>query len=347
MVRFLPPQLARLVTLGLQARIHQDGLAPAAVDAGASRALGVAPADPFAVAGGPTGYRVSSHAAAKGMPPKKMEYKYKVRTAEDDPVPPAEALQQLIDGNERFVTGTAEMNWSPKNLEALAEYGQLPMASIVGCADSRAPVDLLFDMKPGDLFVLRNAGNTLSNAEGSFVGSLEFSVNALGVKLIVFLGHTQCGAIKGATARTLATKGGSPVAQKALLDRLLVGLSPVVEQAWQDLGGEATEEEIATAAVEVNVMAGIQKLVEFSDSIRAKVKTGEVQVHGAVFDIETGKVKFLGEHPNLAQIIAAASKDDDKASAKEEAKEEASEKEDKASKKEDKASKKKDTKSKK
>mmetsp|Transcript_67362 Transcript_67362/g.195073 ORF Transcript_67362/g.195073 Transcript_67362/m.195073 type:complete len:347 (+) Transcript_67362:66-1106(+) len=346
MVRFLPPQLSRLLTIALQAGVHKDGLAPSAVgapSAGASWALAAVPDNPLAM-GGP--YRAPLRRAGR-LPPKR--YTFGVRTAQDDAVPADEALQKLIDGNKRFLAGKAETwrNVSTARLKALAAFGQKPMAAVVGCADSRAPVELLFDAPPGEIFVLRNAGNTLSNAEGSFVGSLEFSVNALGVKLIVFLGHTQCGAIKGATARTLATKGGSPVAQKALLDRLLVGLSPVVEQAWQDLGGEATEEEIATAAVEVNVMAGIQKLVEFSDSIRAKVKTGEVQVHGAVFDIETGKVKFLGEHPNLAQIIAAASKDDDKASAKEEAKEEASEKEDKASKKEDKASKKKDTKSKK
>mmetsp|Transcript_67370 Transcript_67370/g.195099 ORF Transcript_67370/g.195099 Transcript_67370/m.195099 type:complete len:316 (+) Transcript_67370:75-1022(+) len=308
MVRFLPPQLARLVTLGLQARIHQDGLAPAAVDAGASRALGVAPADPFAVAGGPTGYRVSSRSATAGqMPPKK--YQYGVRTAEDERVPAGEALQRLVDGNKRFVSGTAETfkDWSPKNLEALAAYGQNPMASIIGCADSRAPVELLFDAQPGDLFVCRNAGNTLSNAEGSLVGSLEFSVNALGVKLVVFLGHTQCGAIKGATAKYLDSlqRQGDDSPQN-ILDSLLTGLSPVVAQAELDLGDKATPETIASEAVEVNVFAGIEKLLLYSESIREKVKRGEVQVHGAVFDIATGEVKFLGQHPRLPLILGFA-----------------------------------------
>jgi len=309
MVRFLPPQLARLVTLGLQARIHQDGLAPSAVgipNGGASQALGVAPADPLSVAGGPTGYRVSSRGAGK-MPAKPAKnYAYGVRTAEDDPVPPAEALESLVEGNKRFVSGKAETwkEWSPGNLERLATYGQNPMASIVGCADSRAPVEILFDAQPGDLFVLRNAGNTLTNAEGSLVGSLEFSVNALGVKLIVFLGHTQCGAIKGATAKLLESqKNPDDSSPQGILDNLLAGLSPVVAQAQLDLGEKASPETIASEAVEVNVFAGMQKLLLYSESIREKVKSGEVELHGAVFDIATGEVKFLGQHPRLPLIL--------------------------------------------
>jgi len=310
MVRFLPPQLARLVTLGLQARVHQEGLAPAAVgfpNAGASQALGLTPADPLAVAGGPTGYRVSSRAATQ-MPLKK--YTYGVRTAQDDRVPAPEALQQLMEGNKRFVAGTAETwkNWSATNLEALATYGQAPMASVVGCADSRAPVELLFDAAPGDIFVCRNAGNTLSNAEGSIVGSLEFSINALGVNLVVFLGHTQCGAIKGATAKYLESlKQKGETVPQGILDSLLVGLSPVVAQAELELGEEANPDTIASKAVEVNVFAGIEKLLLYSESIREKVKTGDVQIHGAVFDIATGEVKFLGQHPRLPLILGMSS----------------------------------------
>jgi len=335
MVRFLPPQLARLMTLALQARVHQDGLAPATMGApavGAARAVGAMPADPFGVAGGPTGYRATSFAAASDasdasdaveerprgirrflnrmrrskMPAKR--YSTNFRTAKDASVPPEEALKNLIAGNKRFVAGTADM-WkngsSVDDLAAMAALGQSPFASVVGCADSRAPVEILFDARPGDLFVLRNAGNTLTNAEGSLVGSLEFSVGALGVKFILFLGHTQCGAIKGATARTLdAQANPENAAPQGVLDRLLVGLSPVVEQAQLDLGANATAEAIANAAVEVNVFAGMQKLLLYSEPIREKVRTGEVEVHGAVFDIKTGEVKFLGQHPKLPTILA-------------------------------------------
>ena len=90
--------------------------------------------------------------------------------------------------------------------EALATKGQAPHTAIVGCADSRCPLETLFDALPGDLFVLRNAGNTCTHAEGSILGSLEFCTGALNTKLIFVLGHTNCGAIKGATAAYFAAK---------------------------------------------------------------------------------------------------------------------------------------------
>mmetsp|Transcript_116167 Transcript_116167/g.227867 ORF Transcript_116167/g.227867 Transcript_116167/m.227867 type:complete len:314 (-) Transcript_116167:214-1155(-) len=307
MVRFLPPQLSRLLTIALQAGVHKDGLAPSAVgapSAGASWALAAVPDNPLAM-GGP--YRAPLRRAGR-LPPKR--YTFGVRTAQDDAVPADEALQKLIDGNKRFLAGKAETwrNVSTARLKALAAFGQKPMAAVVGCADSRAPVELLFDAPPGEIFVLRNAGNTLSNAEGSVAGSLEFSVNSLGVKLVLFLGHTNCGAIKGATETFLeAQQRKAGVRPQALLDSLLVGLSPIVEQAKLDLGGNATAEAIAAEAVEVNVFAGMQKLLLYSESIREKVKTGEVQLHGAVFDIATGEVKFLGQHPRLPLILGMSS----------------------------------------
>ena len=90
--------------------------------------------------------------------------------------------------------------------EALATKGQAPHTAIVGCADSRCPLETLFDALPGDLFVLRNAGNTCTHAEGSILGSLEFCTGVLNTKLIFVLGHTNCGAIKGATAAYFAAK---------------------------------------------------------------------------------------------------------------------------------------------
>merc|ERR1712100_277457 len=89
------------------------------------------------------------------------------------------------------VTSTARIS--------LADDGQSPMAAIIGCADSRVPIEIVFDAQPGDLFVLRNAGNTCMCAEGSIVGSAEYCIGHLHTPLIVVLGHTKCGALAGAT----------------------------------------------------------------------------------------------------------------------------------------------------
>ena len=115
------------------------------------------------------------------------------------------ALQTLKAGNERFVVGAPAAGKVHHSMrEALATKGQAPHTAIVGCADSRCPLETLFDALPGDLFVLRNAGNTCTHAEGSILGSLEFCTGALNTQLIFVLGHTNCGAIKGATAAYFA-----------------------------------------------------------------------------------------------------------------------------------------------
>jgi len=239
------------------------------------------------------------------------DYTHGVRTQHDGSTPPDRALAKLREGNERFTTGRAEKtkNFKAEHREALATHGQLPMAAILGCADSRAPIEIVFDVQPGDLFVLRNAGNTLSHAEGSVVGSLEYCVGPLKAKLIVVLGHTKCGAMMGATKTMLDAQQaaqGAAAPGKSALEKLLAGLGPVTEQAQYELnanGGSATAEEIAAHVVKVNVLAGMERLLIYSEPIREKVRSGEVQLHGAVYDITTGKVEFLGQHPRLPLIL--------------------------------------------
>merc|ERR1712232_809732 len=122
-----------------------------------------------------------------------------------------EALEMLKDGNVRYVEGRPfERSFDADSREALAQYGQNPFATIIGCADSRCPLEILFDAVPGDLFVLRNAGNTVEHAEGSIVGSVEYSVGHLHTNLVLVLGHTRCGAIAGATSTALSAKGKRP-----------------------------------------------------------------------------------------------------------------------------------------
>jgi carbonic anhydrase len=233
-----------------------------------------------------------------------------VRTACDEPVLASRAIEKLQAGNLRFVQGDV----APKKVgdmvrQALATYGQLPMAAVIGCADSRCPIETLFDTQPGDLFVLRNAGNTITHAEGSMVGSLEFAVGPLKTNLVLVLGHTKCGAIAGATQCAMANASeGKPSeggGRKSTLETLLEGLGPVAMQAKGELQAGASVEEIAAHAVKVNVFHTIEKLLTYSEPLRSKVSEGKVEVHGAIYDIVTGKVKFLGQSPRLALLLGS------------------------------------------
>ena len=133
-----------------------------------------------------------------------------IRTTTDGPLPSKEALKLLKEGNARFTSGAAiSGKITPGMRKALVNEGQAPHTAIIGCADSRAPLETVFDAMPGDIFVLRNAGNTCTHAEGSMVGSLEFCLGALKTKMVLVLGHTACGAIKGATSTYLQSKTGN------------------------------------------------------------------------------------------------------------------------------------------
>merc|ERR1712187_544945 len=168
-----------------------------------------------------------------------------VRTQADASVPAGEALEMLKEGNLRYVEGRPlERNFHADARQALAQHGQNPFATVIGCADSRCPIEILFDVQPGDIFVLRNAGNTCTHAEGSLVGSVEYSVGHLHTNLVLVLGHTKCGAIAGATSVAMSQnektadsendqKGSNGSAGS--LTNLLQGLAPVAKMAAAEL----------------------------------------------------------------------------------------------------------------
>jgi len=228
-----------------------------------------------------------------------------IRTQADAPVPAEKALQKLKDGNARYVEGKPlERRFDANYRRALAQHGQLPFATILGCADSRCPIEILFDVQPGDIFVLRNAGNTCTHAEGSMVGSMEYSVGHLHTNLVIVLGHTKCGAIVGATGVALSKKEKpESVKEQSTLEKLLGGLGPVALQAAAELPSGASTEEVAAHAIKVNVFHTIEKLLTYSKPLREKVRQGEVVVQGAIYDIVSGKVDFLGLSPRQALIL--------------------------------------------
>ncbi|CAE8679469.1 unnamed protein product [Polarella glacialis] len=262
---------------------------------------------------------------SEGFGPSKLG----VRTTVDEPLSASQAVEVLQAGNRRFVQGDVKAGGlGPDKRRALASHGQRPVATVIGCADSRCPVEQLFDARPGDIFVLRNAGNTCTHAEGSMVGSVEYSVLNLETKMILVLGHTGCGAVMAATKlfmerhieatcqkdaqkstdqSTEASESEQPpqpgsCKSRSTLLGLLDALVPVAEQACVELGGGSTEE-IAAHAVKVNVWRTINFLLSYSLIIREKVASGEVELQGAIYDMSSGAVEFLGQSPKQAQLL--------------------------------------------
>ncbi|CAE7676690.1 mtcA2 [Symbiodinium pilosum] len=234
-----------------------------------------------------------------------------IRTALDGPTKPETALQLLREGNQRFAVGAPiSGKLSSQMRKALVKDGQAPHSAIIGCADSRAPLETVFDAMPGDIFVLRNAGNTCTHAEGSIMGSLEFSIGALNTQLILVLGHTSCGAILGAAKAFLQSKTAVKTKVNKALDALLDGLSVVISQAAEELGSNANEDNIVSHAVKLNVFHTIEFLLQKSDLVRQKIADGELEIQGGIYDLESGRVEFLGRHPLHATFMAEISGDD-------------------------------------
>lgn len=196
-----------------------------------------------------------------------------------DPASPApeEALERLIAGNRRFREGVRTSNGSAWGLE-LATIAQRPFAIVLGCSDSRTPVEILFDQGFGDLFVVRIAGNVVAP---SVVGSIEFAASQFGTRLVVVMGHTRCGAVS-ATVHALET-GSGPESKniRSITDRI----APHVQGALHSSRPDRIRE-----AVRANVAASADHLRHGSRILEELVLAGRVAVVGAEYEIETGAV---------------------------------------------------------
>jgi carbonic anhydrase len=215
-------------------------------------------------------------------------------------VRPAEAISRLKEGNGRYTSGNPQhphesseertymATNSYENLgmnaaevakrRAELTKSQHPFAVIVGCADSRVPPEIVFDQGLGDLFVLRMAGNVIDDHS---LGSVEYAVDHLAVRLIVVLGHQRCGAVKAAK-ETIAAKTEAP----AHIQSLVTAIQPAVE---------ATANGDLEATVEANVKNVVQALRSSTPVLKAKVDAGELKVVGAYYNLDSGSVAFLDE----------------------------------------------------
>jgi carbonic anhydrase len=189
---------------------------------------------------------------------------------------PDQAIAALLEGNRRFLSGAVPPAAPDPARRATLAAGQAPFAAILGCADSRAAPELLFNAGLGELFVVRNAGNIADNGA---IGSLEFAIGSLGVPLIVVLGHQRCGAASAAVAMAQN--------ELALPRHLRDMLLPILPSALAAIraGGDTTD-----GAVRGNIARNIARLTDDSPSIQAAVAGGRVRVVGAYYELAEERV---------------------------------------------------------
>ena len=194
-------------------------------------------------------------------------------------IPPAEALKRLQEGNARYVANTSTNKDFSAGRAARAQ-AQYPFASIVSCADSRVAPELLFDQGPGELFVVRVAGNFVSEYG---LASLEYGAIVLGSPLILVLGHSSCGAVQSAIK---AVQEGTvfPGHLPGLMDQLEPAVKAAIAKNPPDLLNEAIAE---------NVRLNVEYLKTAKPVIADLVAAGKVAIAGAVYDIATGKVSAV------------------------------------------------------
>jgi carbonic anhydrase len=192
----------------------------------------------------------------------------------------AEALQRLKDGNQRFLDGRARFPTIQKEILADLARGQRPYATILCCSDSRVPPELVFDAGFGELFVVRVAGNILSPEVS---GSMQYAGVHLKTPLFVVLGHEGCGAIHAAIEAKI--HGIQPLSRiKALVDGILPALS--------DLDLQLPMPVLVSKAVEANVRWTVRQMLESPEG-QMRQKEGLLKLIGAIYEIESGRVRFL------------------------------------------------------
>lgn len=198
-----------------------------------------------------------------------------------------QALARLREGNRRFQKDPRAENWTfegphPSTLAA----SQRPFAAVLGCADSRVPVEVVFGQGPGQLFVVRVAGNVASPSQ---LGSLEFAVDVLDVRLVVVLGHTNCGLVSAA----LAPPDAPLPRHLAMLARRVAGALGEGGNGKVGSTGEVPDARLRRA-ISANVLATCREILEGSEVIAERAASGDVVVTGAVYELASGAVAWLG-----------------------------------------------------
>jgi carbonic anhydrase len=204
---------------------------------------------------------------------------------------PDEVLQELKQGNKRFVNGrSVHPRMSLARLRETSSEGQHPFACILSCADSRVPPETVFDQGVGDLFAVRVAGNVANNDE---IASLEYGIEHLNVSVVVVLGHTACGAV-----RAVVNEDRVPTTIAQLVKH--IGEAVLRTRRYNPtLKGKDLVEE----SVRVNVWESVEDMLRGSEMIAARVRTGMLRVAGAVYHLDSGEVEWMGSYPGALSIL--------------------------------------------
>jgi carbonic anhydrase len=212
-----------------------------------------------------------------GSPPRSSRI---VTTSESPAWTADEILERLKAGNERFVSGQARFPTVQKEVLAELARGQQPYATILGCSDSRVPPELVFDAGFGELFVVRVAGNVLGP---SIMGTLQYAGAHLRTPLFVVLGHEGCGAVQAAIASKF-----HGARQRSRIEALLENILPALDE----LDAAQPPEALLRSVVEANVRHTVRTILESPEG-RARAVEGVLKLIGAVYELETGRVRFL------------------------------------------------------
>jgi carbonic anhydrase len=199
------------------------------------------------------------------------------------------ALDRLREGNRRFAANIQSTNGQPTTRPAEVAAGQEPFAIILGCSDSRVPAEIIFDQGLGDLFVIRVAGNIVAPSQ---IGSVEFAATKFGTRLVVVLGHSQCGAIEETILQLQAPRDKRSRNLRAIVDFV----RPSVENLLaQGMGGDPGA--LVAQAVRANVRASTEQLRHGSEIIEELERDDGLVIVGAEYSLESGLVDFFDGVP--------------------------------------------------
>ena len=198
-----------------------------------------------------------------------------------------EALERLRDGNRRFAADepTSDVTDNGRVRRALVKDGQKPFAIILGCSDSRVPAEIIFDQGIGDLFVIRVAGNIVAPSQ---VGSVEFAASSFETRLVVVLGHTQCGAIDTTINELRQPTGNRSPNLQSIVDLVRPSIQDLLESDFKD-----DPQALMDAAVRANIRGSADHLRHGSQILENLIRTEGLVVIGAEYSLETGLVDFF------------------------------------------------------
>lgn len=203
---------------------------------------------------------------------------------------PSDVLKLLKEGNQRFVKNERLQRDIYRQIRVTADEGQHPIAAVLGCMDSRAPTEMLFDVGIGDLFSLRIAGNV---AGQKVLGSLEFACQAKGAKVIVVLGHTDCGAVTSACQLALQKQSVADIKEMPHIQYVLGPLMHSVDNVYDIMQPRSLTSAFIDQVTAMNVHYNIQYIIKHSAVLREMLEHQQIDIVGAIYDVKTGKVNFL------------------------------------------------------